>query len=221
VIPFFNHKDFSMSEVTLLGLHRDEISAKMLDCEVWSCNDFFDIYRNRKDVLNSVDMCFQIHEDFVEHYEKGFRNFRGDIVKKYNSMPCSIMVVERVPGLDNQVIYPLRNILINLGYEPGLMTSTLAYMLAYAEYMRFKKINLTGFRMMMRSEHDYQIPSILNLIDRLRANDIDVRIHKEKWEKEWRKNLTIRGVDWSQVDDVDVMYGSWKPSKINYKLGLK
>jgi hypothetical protein len=194
-------EESKIKELTILGLYFPEIDHSLFQQEVWSMNDYFMYYKN--DITSRITKCFQIHKD-ISVYEQGSRRLKGDIIAKYNELGVEIVTCEPIPDLVNQTVFPINDITI----DPNLFTSSMIYMLQYAELLGYNKINIMGVKLLTSDEHSYQAPALLKTMEILRGRGIKISVYRPEWEVGWKFFCNAKRIDWKAIKPIDMMYGS-------------
>lgn len=116
--------------------------------------------------LKRWDVLFEVHPlQFILFDYPGAKT-RNDIHFEFLTQDHgdkTIYMQEKYPFFPNAMVYPLDTIVAKYGHY---LTSSAAYMMALADHMGYKEIQLYGFEMGFTSEYADQKPSFARLIGR-------------------------------------------------------
>lgn len=171
-----------MKEVYIIGLHKTRELTEYIEDNIdfdtdsiWTLNDWYRHYDNF-----TPDRVFQVHSQEIldrrEDNKVRYINWR----RRYNESGARIVTPENLSFVENVEPYPIR---IVDRWGPEIFTSSLAYILAYAEYYLYKNITLLGFRMENTSEYMHQLPAVIKIINSLREDGFYVSAPLD--EKHW------------------------------------
>jgi len=149
--------------------------------EIWSMNQFYKRLSSLK-----FDKIFQIHKFGGQHSPE---RYDSHWVKEYNNYflktHCDIITTSHFKGLLRQRSYPKK--LINKNFS-----STIDYMLAYAEYYQYTEITLIGFSLKTDGEYKSQCIPLHLRINQMRNRGCKIICENEdtKLTVDWQNLKT-------------------------------
>ena len=162
--------------------------------EIWGINDFFYEYYKRND--RHIDLMFEMHDytwdldrclrhqvDYVHQYfdddyliEKACRKLKiwPQMTEKINEWKIPFMSVRKYDFIPTSMEYPLEDVIKKL--DSDFFSCGISYMIAYAIYKEYERIDLFGCNMEANTEWSYQRPSVEFWIGMARGRGINVKI---------------------------------------------
>ena len=158
--------------IAIVGSHprtRSQFDYSRDDCDVWVFNEAL-----RADWCKRADAVFQMHKPVIWKNPKNRNDPKHyDWLRSGQTPPIYMMeAYEEVP---NAVKYPLDEV---LQITPGIryLTSSVAYAIALAIHLGYKRMELYGVEMETNTEYHYQRQGVAFWIGVALGRGIDVRI---------------------------------------------
>ena len=124
------------------------------------------------DIQKHATMAFHLHDEWSD---VDYDEIMG-IVKKRKLPLLVCEPMDKEFGITTAMVYPLKEIVEKLSGTP-YFTNSVSYMIAYALYKGFTKIELYGFPMNTLLEYKEQKPSIEFWIGVATGMGIDIELH--------------------------------------------
>ncbi len=191
-----------MKTVAIVGTHIDTRANAPYanqDVDIWVMNQ-----AAQASWTPRYTACFQLHEEAVLQVNQYNTEHWNWLTQKHGK---PVYMFEVNPKVPDSVKYPLDEIVKSLPCEPRMFSSTVAYMLALAAYLKYDKVLLYGMEMTWESEYGYQregftywvglLQGMGIIVERYCADNVFVRplYGKENiWyqtPERWSKRLTL------------------------------
>ncbi len=158
--------------VAIVGSHprtRGEFDFERKDCDVWLFNEAM-----KADWAKRADIVFQIHAEAIWRNPAN-RNDPGHYEWLKTQNEVDVYMQDVYPDVPHSVKYPLDEIVEHFGFR--YFTSSVAYALALACHLEYKRIELYGVEMETNSEYNHQRPGIAFWLGIARGIGIELDLH--------------------------------------------
>lgn len=115
-----------------------------------------------------------------------------EIVDKINELEIPVLTVEKEDRWKRSALYPLEKMLSRY------FTNSFAYMIAYALYKKYKKIDLYGCPLAMKEEYREQRPCIEFWLGMAVGKGVEVTLHGESMLFNSGLHAGLYGYEWNQ-----------------------
>lgn len=149
--------------------HRMEAPFHDPAWEIWSVNDAWGFLPP-----NSAHRMFEVHKPWI--YEWELRRSPGhlDWLRAFGEVGGRVYLLDERPDMPRAEVYPLTEVMANLGTFGAYLTSSIAYMIGLAIAEGFEKIGVFGVDMAAESEYADQRPACEFLIGLAQGRGIEV-----------------------------------------------
>lgn len=196
-----------MREVVFLGfwvrgVKPEDIEGK----EVWTLNDWYQFYP----YLLNPSRVYQIHEGWNGKHVTENNRFFGDWRTRYEQSKAEIVTLSDLSFSKER---RLNKTYLAEVFGAGFFGSTFSYMFADAIMECVDRIVMKGIRLIGPGEYERQVPTTLLNINATRSRGIEVVCeYEKKWIAKGAKPQEYNPVwvNWANLKDVEMMYGSRK-----------
>lgn len=144
------------------------------DTQVWGINTHI--------LSRPLDMVFEPHDvewwlknwDKIRPWHKTERGYPKHI-ERVNELEIPYLTLRSYPFIPTSKEYPVNDIIREFGVD--YFTGGIDYMLAYAIYIRVKKIDIWGVHTVYDDEYEYQKPSLEFWIGVAVGRGIPIKVH--------------------------------------------
>lgn len=158
--------------VVIMGSHprtRAEFDFNRTDCDIWLFNEAVS-----NNTFPRADAVFQMHEEAIWRNPEN-RNDPKHFAWLNTQTGTPVYMQEEYPDVPKSVRYPLEEVVDK--FKVSYFTSSVAYAIALACYMRYKRIEIYGVEMETNTEYQYQRDGVTLWIGVALGLGIEVDLH--------------------------------------------
>ena len=163
--------------VAIVGSHpktRSEFDFNRTDCDIWTFNEALS---NPKEIwCPRSDAVFQMHAPVIWQNPKN-RNHAGHYDWLKTQTEAVVYMQDKYEDVPGSVRFPLEEVFQGLHFNKRYITSSVAYALALAASMSYKKIELYGVEMETDTEYRYQRDGVALWVGVALGRGIEVELH--------------------------------------------
>jgi len=161
--------------VAIIGSHprtRSEFDFERTDCDVWLFNEAMSGKKN--EWAKRADAVFQIHDEIIWRNPSN-RNDEGHCKWLKEQKDIKVYMQDKYKDVPMSVRYPLDE--ITERFSISYFTSSVAYALALACYLGYKRLELYGVEMETNTEYQYQRDGVALWLGLARGLGMEIDAH--------------------------------------------
>lgn len=151
--------------------------------EIWGVNDLI--------LRRNVKIAFHIHD--LNNPEFLNDSVIKSVIEKINFLNIPLISTQRYEWIPSSIEYPLKEIISYFGTD--YFTCSIDYILAYAIYRGFKKIDLYGVNMHTDSEYAFEKPGVEFWIAMAMGKGLKIKVYGDASEILKTKNRKLYGYE--------------------------
>lgn len=158
--------------IAIIGSHprtRGEFDFSRDDCDIWVFNEAM-----RQDWVKRADAVFQMHAEAIWRNPTN-RNDPKHYEWLQNNRDVDVYMQDVYPDVPRSVRYPLDEIVDR--FKSSYFTSSVAYALALACHLGYKRLELYGVEMETNTEYGHQRPGVAFWLGVARGMGMEVDAH--------------------------------------------
>jgi hypothetical protein len=163
--------------VAIVGSHpktRTEFDFTRTDCDIWVFNEA--LSNPSETWCPRADAVFQMHAPVIWKNPKN-RNHAGHYDWLKTQTETVVYMQDKYDDVPKSVRFPLEDVFQGLHFNKRYITSSVAYALALAASMNYKKIELYGVEMETDTEYRYQRDGVALWVGVALGRGIEVELH--------------------------------------------
>lgn len=155
--------------------------------ELWGLNDMCLKMKN-------LTLTFEIHDidkllDTTIREERFVRSFKEEI-KEINKLNIPVIIQKKHKAFPNGIVFPIDKIPFRY------LTSSVAFMMAYAIHEKVDSIDIYGIPLFYEEEYTFERPCIEFWIGYAMGQGIEVKVHKPSYLLTAAPNYGVYAYDW-------------------------